>query len=629
MKKLLIITLLFLTTTIFANIGQITALTGDIKIKRLSETLIPNLGFEIEKKDIISSNKNSKVQIVLKDETIITIGENSALNIEDYLYDDKNKEKSKASFNFFKGSFKSITGKIGKLNKEKFKLKTKSASIGIRGTTIVGNQSIIICTDGAITVTSNGVTVNVEKQEFTKIKKDTPPTKPQTVTEEILKVFTQEKIENEVKTTIPTDNENNVSSNTDTSSINDANNEEKQSSQSDEEVSSKFTTKEDTNKEFKVNYNNTSLAYSGEDISTPYLNSKNNSLLTYKEFKTLSSNTTSDGDGLYFVNTNNKEVMYIPNNFDTKGANTSYNTASLNQGNGSLTSSDDNLTGTIYGDTLQGLGASRIDNSTTIKSTAFLESLTTLDSNSQLQGYNSSIDTSSSAYTYASDTNIYTDFTNSSSVISTGVNIDTSLSNYYITDDIFAFKNNQSGNVISIPDDIDSSGNYIVSNDSSSWGYWNSSTFDEHSSWVAGVKNLGTTVSNLVALTTNLDDAVYNFNGHVIGAVVNNSTQAVDPILFDSNNIANFVLKFGVGRNNFTGNIAFNTESSQSWNTTINSGTLNAGNFTTTDITGSSITSATLDGTYFGDGSIESIGGGFKLNTASDTAIGVFKATKQ
>lgn len=189
MKKILLL-LFILINFSFASIGQITALVGDIKISRDSKTILAKLGEKLEKNDVINSSKGSKAQITMNDNTIITIGQNSTLNIFDYVYDESKPKDSKASFGFMKGSFKSITGKIGKLNKNRFKLRTKSASIGIRGTTIIGNQQIIICTDGAISVTANNFTVNVDKQEFTRLPQGKAPTPP-----EPLKQDTLEKLE--------------------------------------------------------------------------------------------------------------------------------------------------------------------------------------------------------------------------------------------------------------------------------------------------------------------------------------------------------------------------------------------------------------------------------------------------
>ncbi|ADG94767.1 hypothetical protein Arnit_3121 [Arcobacter nitrofigilis DSM 7299] len=185
MKKILLL-LFILINFSFASIGQITALVGDIKISRDSKTILAKLGEKLEKNDVINSSKGSKAQITMNDNTIITIGQNSTLNIFDYVYDESKPKDSKASFGFMKGSFKSITGAIGKINKERFKLRTKSSSIGIRGTTIIGNQQIIICTDGAISVTANNFTVNVDKQEFTRLPQGKAPTPPEPLKQDTL-----------------------------------------------------------------------------------------------------------------------------------------------------------------------------------------------------------------------------------------------------------------------------------------------------------------------------------------------------------------------------------------------------------------------------------------------------------
>lgn len=183
MLKIIILTFM-LITSLFANIGQIVAIKGKISVNEK----IVNVGYFLNKGDSVVSTSESRAQIELIDKTIITIGSNSKLNIDDYVYDETTPSNNKASFGFMEGSFKSITGKIGKLNKERFKLKTKSASIGIRGTTIVGNQEFIACTDGEISVTANGVTVNVKKQEVTKTEEGKAPTPAAPLTKESLNV---------------------------------------------------------------------------------------------------------------------------------------------------------------------------------------------------------------------------------------------------------------------------------------------------------------------------------------------------------------------------------------------------------------------------------------------------------
>lgn len=154
---------------LYASVGVISSVDGKASILRDGNTIVAILGNEIEKKDIISTDLNSKLKITLNDNTIISIGKESSLNIEEYVYDMANAEDSKTELNFAKGTFHTITGQIGKINPTKFKLKTKSSTIGIRGTEIYGDQNQIACTKGTIEVTSFGVTHVVPSEILLKL----------------------------------------------------------------------------------------------------------------------------------------------------------------------------------------------------------------------------------------------------------------------------------------------------------------------------------------------------------------------------------------------------------------------------------------------------------------------------
>lgn len=171
MKKYLLL-LVLLSSYVFGSIGSITLLEGSATLERGSQTLDLKLGDSIEKQDIITTAINSKARVTFEDDTIITIGKSSTLNIEDYLYDDTN---SKSEFSVPKGAFHAITGAIGKVNPSKFKLKTKNATIGIRGTEIYGDQSQVFCTTGVITVTSADVTREVPSGNFVLVFDNAPP----------------------------------------------------------------------------------------------------------------------------------------------------------------------------------------------------------------------------------------------------------------------------------------------------------------------------------------------------------------------------------------------------------------------------------------------------------------------
>lgn len=174
MKKIIFMFLLFVSA-LFANIGTITLLEGEAFVKRGEETLRLNISDSISNNDFIETKTNSKVKITFIDNTIITIGKESSLKIEDYFFDSNNKNSAKTELSISKGAFHAITGQIGKVNPEKFKLKTKNATIGIRGTEIYGDQNRVFCTQGAIFVLSFGETREVSQGFFVNTFDNQPP----------------------------------------------------------------------------------------------------------------------------------------------------------------------------------------------------------------------------------------------------------------------------------------------------------------------------------------------------------------------------------------------------------------------------------------------------------------------
>lgn len=84
---------LLLPLFLYANIGKITSIRGDVQIQRDSQKIKAKLGTTLEKNDFIKTSKNAKVQIVFTDKTIFTIGKDSTLDIAEYLYDESKPKK--------------------------------------------------------------------------------------------------------------------------------------------------------------------------------------------------------------------------------------------------------------------------------------------------------------------------------------------------------------------------------------------------------------------------------------------------------------------------------------------------------------------------------------------------------
>lgn len=130
--RILFLASLMLSSQAYASIATVSAINGQATILRADQKLPVHLGDKIEAKDKIQTSKATKVQLIFQDRTIVTIGKDTLFSIPEYVYGDA--KTSKVQFNLSKGVFKSMTGKIGKIAKQRFKIKTATATIGIRGT---------------------------------------------------------------------------------------------------------------------------------------------------------------------------------------------------------------------------------------------------------------------------------------------------------------------------------------------------------------------------------------------------------------------------------------------------------------------------------------------------------------
>ena len=134
LKNLLSIIILLMCTQSYGFskefIGIISAGIGDITNQN-DEKL--STGSKIFYGDTIIVKEKSNAQILLLDETALTVGEKSELTIDDFVYDPKTKV-GKIVSNIKLGTVRIITGEISKQNPDNLNVKIPTGSIGARGT---------------------------------------------------------------------------------------------------------------------------------------------------------------------------------------------------------------------------------------------------------------------------------------------------------------------------------------------------------------------------------------------------------------------------------------------------------------------------------------------------------------
>ena len=166
----LIFTALMMASAVHAQInrpvsGVIAASTAPVEISFIDEQgdaigRTANIGDPIYLNDEIITGPDDSLQVLLSDQTVFSIGQNSVLVFHEFIYDPAGSAENASLVASVKmGSFKFISGKVSKLNPGAMKLKMPNASASIRGTTVAGRVdddggASILLLSGAIDVFS-------------------------------------------------------------------------------------------------------------------------------------------------------------------------------------------------------------------------------------------------------------------------------------------------------------------------------------------------------------------------------------------------------------------------------------------------------------------------------------------
>ena len=144
--------------------GVVAASSGPVEISYVAPDgqsigRVAGIGDPIYLDDEITTGPETSLQILLKDQTVFTIGPNAVLVFDEFIYDPSGTEAASLTASVKKGAFKFISGKISKKSPDAMTLKLPNATASIRGTTVAGRvdddgDSNVFLLSGAISVTS-------------------------------------------------------------------------------------------------------------------------------------------------------------------------------------------------------------------------------------------------------------------------------------------------------------------------------------------------------------------------------------------------------------------------------------------------------------------------------------------
>jgi len=129
------------------NTGMVVASRGDVTAEIGGELRILKQGDDIFVTDEITTGDKSFAVLQFVDGAKVTVRPNSAIIIEDYVYNGTDEDV--ATLSLVSGGLRVITGAMAKSNPENYKVRTPVALMGVRGTEfavmLCGDQ---LCADG-------------------------------------------------------------------------------------------------------------------------------------------------------------------------------------------------------------------------------------------------------------------------------------------------------------------------------------------------------------------------------------------------------------------------------------------------------------------------------------------------
>lgn len=113
--------------------GFIQNVKGDVFIITQQSSVRAVSNMKIMEGDIIKTGRKSSIGIIFEDDTVLSLGSSSEIEISEFLFEPAEKKLSFVA-KLIKGTFSFIAGQIAKLSPDKVKLETPNATLGIRGT---------------------------------------------------------------------------------------------------------------------------------------------------------------------------------------------------------------------------------------------------------------------------------------------------------------------------------------------------------------------------------------------------------------------------------------------------------------------------------------------------------------
>src|SRR5690606_39875483 len=181
---------LFLGGTALAADGRLIAAAGEVTVERPERggprSVAAEVGFELQAGDTIRTGPDGRAQLRLNDGAIFSLQPRTVFRIDEYRFD---AERQRGFFSLLRGALRTATGQIGKRDRDDYRLQTPTATVGIRGTQYLAQETVcdpgcwpgeraglhVSVTEGRIAVTNDFGSIEIGAGEAAEVAPAAPP----------------------------------------------------------------------------------------------------------------------------------------------------------------------------------------------------------------------------------------------------------------------------------------------------------------------------------------------------------------------------------------------------------------------------------------------------------------------
>jgi hypothetical protein len=170
--------------------GRLLAAAGEVTVDRPEagglRSIPVDAGFELQSGDTIRTGAQGRAQIRLSDGAIFSLQPRTVFRIDEYRFD---AQEQRGFFSLLRGALRTATGRIGKRDHDDYRLQTPTATVGIRGTQYMAQETVcdpgcwpgdraglhVSVTEGRIAVTNDFGSIEIGAGEAARVAPASAP----------------------------------------------------------------------------------------------------------------------------------------------------------------------------------------------------------------------------------------------------------------------------------------------------------------------------------------------------------------------------------------------------------------------------------------------------------------------